>query len=79
MGHAMQTPGHDPHDTDVRDIEKANKRASHREWQDRTPPSEAEKGEELYLAPTASRGPTVHEKVSCVPVSCQFRLTPRCR
>jgi hypothetical protein len=36
-----------------------------REWTaDRTPPSEVEKGEQLQLAPTASRGPTVHEKVS---------------
>jgi hypothetical protein len=36
-----------------------------REWTaDRTPPSEMEKGEQMQLAPTASRGPTVHEKVS---------------
>lgn len=63
MGHAMQTPGHDPHDTDVRDFDK-NGHTAHREWQDRTPPSEVEKGEQLGLAPTISRGPTVHEKVS---------------
>jgi hypothetical protein len=36
-----------------------------REWTaDRTPPSEMEKGEQMQLAPTASRGPTVHHKVS---------------
>jgi len=64
MGHAMQTPGHDPHDTDIRDLEKSGDNAAHREWQDRTPPSEVEKGEQLALAPTISRGPTVHEKVS---------------
>lgn len=64
MGHAMQTPGHDPHDTNVRNIEKIGDHASQREWQDRTPPSEVEKGEQLYLAPTASRGPLVHDKVS---------------
>ena len=63
MGHAMQTPGHDPHDTDIRDIEKTGNHASHREWQDRTPPSEVEKAEKLHLAPTVSRTPTVHEKV----------------
>jgi hypothetical protein len=64
MGHPMQTPGHEPHDTDVRDIEKTGDHASHREWNaDRTPPSEVEKGEQLHLAPTVSRGPTVHEKV----------------
>ena len=64
QGHAMQTPGHDPHDTNVRDVEKTADHASHREWQDRTPPSEIEKGDDLHLAPTVSRGPTVHEKVS---------------
>lgn len=63
MGHAMQTLGHDPHDTDVRDFDKSGHTA-HREWQDRTPPSEVEKGEQLDLPPTISRGPTVHEKVS---------------
>lgn len=66
MGHAMQTPGHDPHDTDIRDIEKIGNHASHREWQDRTPPSEVEKDEQLHLATTVSRTPTVHEKVSYV-------------
>ncbi|XPS99887.1 hypothetical protein M3J09_009055 [Ascochyta lentis] len=64
MGHAMQTLGHDPHDTNVQDIEKTGDHASHREWQDRTPPSEVEKGEQLRLAPTVSGGPTVHEKMN---------------
>lgn len=67
MGHAMQTPGHDPHDTNLsnlRDFDKRGGNAAHHEWQDRTPPSEVEKGEQLNLAPTVSRGPTVHEKVS---------------
>lgn len=64
MGHAMQTPGHDPHDTDIRDVEKRGDDTAHREWQDRTPPSEVEKGEQLALAPTVSKGPTVHEKAS---------------
>lgn len=59
----MQTPGHDPHDTDVRDLEKNSNHAAHSEYQDRTPPSEVEKGEQLALAPTVSRGPIVHEKV----------------
>jgi len=63
MGHAMQTPGHDPHDTDVRDLEKARNHHEHSEY-NRTPPSEAEKENDLALAPTVSRGPTVHEKVS---------------
>lgn len=63
MGHAMQTPGHDPHDTDARVLKNHREDAAHREWQDRTPPSEVEKGEQLALAPTVSKGPIVHEKV----------------
>lgn len=65
MGHAMQTPGHEPHDTDIRDLEKAGNHHEHSEY-NRTPPSEIEKENDLALAPTVSRGPTVHEKVSRV-------------
>ncbi|KAJ8109889.1 hypothetical protein OPT61_g7123 [Boeremia exigua] len=64
MGHAMQTPGHDPHDVDIRDIEKHKDHDAHREWQDGMPPSDMEKAEQLALAPTVSKGPTVHEKMN---------------
>jgi hypothetical protein len=64
QGHAMQTPGHDSHDTDAHDVVKTFDHASHREWQNRTPLSEVEKGDDLHLGPTVSKGPTVHEKVT---------------